>query len=76
MFIPKLNSKCVFKYPFDGGKWPLAECFGKKKKRSTFFGLFSYCRFNFYQCFSNKVLEGYSCAHVNDLELKTHENIM
>ena len=20
MFIPKLNSKCIFKYPFDGGK--------------------------------------------------------
>ena len=20
MFIPKLNSKCVFKYPFHGGK--------------------------------------------------------
>ena len=20
MFIPKLNSKCVFKYPFDSGK--------------------------------------------------------
>ena len=47
-----------------------------KKKKSTFFDLFSYCRFNFYQCFSNKVLEGYSCAHVNDLELKTRENIM
>ena len=36
MFIPKLNSKCVFKYPFDGGKWPLAEFFGKKKKKAHF----------------------------------------
>ena len=36
MFIPKLNSKCVFKYPFDGGKLPLAECFGKKKKKAHF----------------------------------------
>ena len=27
MFILKLNSKCVFKYPFDGGKkLSLAEC--------------------------------------------------
>ena len=32
MFIPKLNSKCVFKYPFDGGKkLLLAECFEGKK---------------------------------------------
>ena len=39
MFILKLNSKCVFKYPFHGGKkLPLAH-----------FCLFSYCRYNF--CF-------------------------
>ena len=32
MFIPKLNSKCVFKYPFDGGKkLLLEECFEKNK---------------------------------------------
>ena len=32
MFIPKLNSKCVFKYSFNGGKkLPLAECFEKNK---------------------------------------------
>ena len=37
MFIPKLNSKCVFKYPFDGGKLPLAECFGEKKKKKHIF---------------------------------------
>ena len=32
MLIPKLNSKCVFKYRFDGGKkLPLAECFERNK---------------------------------------------
>ena len=32
MFSPKLNLKCVFKYPFDGGKkLLLAECFGRNK---------------------------------------------
>ena len=32
MFIPKLNLKCVFKYPFDGGKkLSLAECFERNK---------------------------------------------
>ena len=32
MFIPKLNSKCVFKYPFDEDKkLLLAECFERNK---------------------------------------------
>ena len=32
MFIPKLNSKSVFKYPFDcGRKLSLADCFVKTK---------------------------------------------
>ena len=32
LFIPKLNSKCVFKYPFDcGRKLSLADCFVKTK---------------------------------------------
>ena len=32
MFIPKLNTKYVFKYPFDGGKkLSLAECFERNK---------------------------------------------
>ena len=32
MLIPKLNSKCVFKYRFDGGKkLSLAECFERNK---------------------------------------------
>ena len=32
MFIPKLNSKCFFKYPFDSGKkLSLAECFERNK---------------------------------------------
>ena len=32
MFIPKLNSKCVFKYSFDSGKkLLLAECFERNK---------------------------------------------
>ena len=32
MFIPKLNSKCVFKYPIDGGKQsPLGEFFERNK---------------------------------------------
>ena len=32
MFIPKLNSKCVVVYHFDGGKkLSLAECFEKNK---------------------------------------------
>ena len=32
MFIPKLNSKCVFKYPFHGGKkMSLVECFERFK---------------------------------------------
>ena len=32
MLIPKLNSKYVFKYPFDGGKkLSLAECFERNK---------------------------------------------
>ena len=40
MFISKLNSKCVFKYPFDGSKiLPLAECFKKKQNRTCFFCL-------------------------------------
>ena len=53
MFIPKLNSKYVFKYPFDGcKKLLLAECFERNK--IAFFRLFSYCRFNFYQCFANQ----------------------
>ena len=31
-FIPKLNSKCVFKYPFHGGKkLPHVECFERIK---------------------------------------------
>ena len=35
MFIPKLNSKYVYKYPFDGGKkLPLAERFERNR---TFF---------------------------------------
>ena len=37
MFIPKLNSKCVFKYPFDRSKkLPLAECFEKSKIADLF----------------------------------------
>ena len=32
MFIPTLYAKCVFKYPFDGGKkLPPVECFGRNK---------------------------------------------
>ena len=33
MFIPKLNSKCVFEYPFEGGKkkLSLAEYFERNK---------------------------------------------
>ena len=32
MFISKLNSKCVFKYPFHGGKkMSLVECFERFK---------------------------------------------
>ena len=58
MFIPKLNSKCVFKYHFDGGKkLSLAECFERNK--IALFCLFSYCRFNFYQCFANQRLAFY-----------------
>ena len=53
MLIPKLNSKCVFKYSFDGGKnLPLVELF-ERNKIAHFFCLFSYCIFNFYQCFVN-----------------------
>ena len=58
MFIPKLNSGSVFKYPFDSDKnLPLAECF-ERNKIAHFFCLFSYCIFNFYQCFANQLLEG------------------
>ena len=53
MFIRKLNSKCVLKYPFDGGKkLPLPECLERNKN------LFSYCSFSFYQFFANHLLEG------------------
>ena len=53
MFISKLNSKWVFKYPFDGGKeLSLTECF-ERNKVALFF-LFGYCRLNFYQCFANQ----------------------
>ena len=32
MLIPKLNSKCAFQYPFDGGKkLSLAECFERNE---------------------------------------------
>ena len=54
MFIPKLNSKCVVVYPFDGGKkLSLAECF-ERNKIALF--LFDYFRLNFYQCFVNQKL--------------------
>ena len=38
MFVPKLNSKCVLKYSFDGGKklW-LGECFERNKIAHFFF---------------------------------------
>ena len=58
MLIPKLNSKRVFKYPFDGGKkLSLAQYFERNK--ITAFCLFSYNRINFYQCFGNQKLAFY-----------------
>ena len=59
MFIPNLNSECIFKYPSDGGKnLSQAECFEKNKITHFFFCLFSYCIFNLYQCFANQQLKG------------------
>ena len=56
MFIPKLDSKCIFKYPFDGGKkLLLADCL--KETKLHIFCLFSYCRLNFYQLFANQLLQ-------------------
>ena len=58
MFIQKLNSKYVFKYPFDAGKkLSLVECFERNKY--ALFCLLSYIRFNSYQCFSNQKLALY-----------------
>ena len=55
MFSPKLNSKFVFKYSFNGGKkLSLAECFERNK--IAIFCLFRDSRFNFYQCFANQRL--------------------
>ena len=48
MFIPKLNCKCVFKYPFDadgGKKLSLAECFVYLATEDSI---------SSYQCFSNQ----------------------
>ena len=57
MFIPKLNSKCVFKYSFNGGKkLPLAECFEKNKIAHFLF--VQLLQIQFYQCFANQLLEG------------------
>ena len=36
MFIPKLNSKCVLKYSFDGGKKIVARRMLCKKQNCTF----------------------------------------
>ena len=45
-----------FKYPFDSVKnLPLAEYFERNK--IAHFLLFSYPRFNFYQCFTNQLLK-------------------
>ena len=69
MFIPKLNSKCVFKYPFDGGKKvSLVECFERNK---VAYFLFVYLlQIQFLSVFRQPTARRYSSVHVNDLELK------
>ena len=58
MFIPKLNPRYVFRYPFDSGKkLSLAESFERNK--IALFCLYSYSRSNFYQCFANQKLAFY-----------------
>ena len=54
MFIPKLNSKCVFKYIIENCHWQNV----LKETKSLMFCLFSYCRLNFYQFFGNQLLVG------------------
>ena len=64
MFIPKLNSQCVFKYLFDGvKKLSLAEYFERNK--IALFYVLSYCRFYFYQCFDNQRLAFYYKKEIN-----------
>ena len=73
MFIPKLNSKYVFKYPFDGGKkLPLAECFERNK--ITHFLFAQLLQIQFLSGFYQSTARMYGSAHVNDLQLKTCEN--
>ena len=56
-FIVDVGRGPVFKYPFDGGKYMLlAECFEKNK--ILHFLLFSWYRFNSFQCFANQLFEG------------------
>ena len=89
MLFPKLNSKCVFKYPFDvGKKLPLAECFERNK--SYFFVCFANWHLNSISVSPTKgsrfIIERkqslkqhntsrrYTSAHVNDQDLKTYKN--
>ena len=70
MFIPKLNSKCVFKYPFDGDKkLLLAECFERNKIAHFLFVQLLLLQFLSVLC--QPTAQSYKSAYENDIELKT-----
>ena len=48
----------VFKYPFDVSKKFRWQNVLKETKWYNFCLFYSYCRFNFCQCFANQLLEG------------------
>ena len=86
--IPKLNSKCIFKYPFDGGKrLSLAECSERNKIALFLFVYISvsptkgsrFIKKNKLKARKqnlkqHKTARRYRSAYVNDLELKTCED--
>ena len=72
MFIPKLNSKYVFKYRFEyGKKLSLSECFERNK--IPHFLIVSLLQIQFLSVFDQPTARRCRSAHVNDLELKTCE---